>query len=210
MSADLVPFGEWRYDARITKAGRRRDVEVRPRADAEPKSFDQTDIVVRLRRFFDALEAEAHDHEGDPVALSQALARMEALLADVRYARDSLKRLTAEALDEQQVRRLTVEGVCTVEGTTETKRTGWRHAELLTEMLNRCQYALLNTATGEKFSTEEAVATLLSWLTPTWKMTPLKSLSMNPDDFCDVSTDDDGKPVRTPSVRMHNNEIRNQ
>jgi hypothetical protein len=210
MSADLVPFGEWRYDARITKAGRRRDVEVRPRADAVPQSFDQTDIVVRLRRFFDALEAEAHDHEGDPVALSQALARMEALLADVRYARDSLKRLTAEALDEQQVRRLTVEGVCTVEGTTETKRVGWRHAELLRTVIGAESVALVNGETGEIMPDTDAVAMMLAWFSPTWKMTRLKELGINPDDFCEVSTDDDGKPVRMPSVRIHSNEIRNQ
>jgi len=112
-------------------------------------------------------------------------------------------------LDEQMIRRLTVEEVCTVEGTTEVKRTGWRHAELMTEMFDRSEYALLNTETGEKLPTGEAAAILLGWLSPTWKMTPLKAAGINPDEFCEVSTDDDGKPVRTPSVRMHNNEIRN-
>jgi hypothetical protein len=210
MTGELVPFGEWRYQARITPVGNRRDVEVRPREDATPGAFDQTDIIVRLRRFFDALESEAQEHRGDPVALSQALARMEALLADVRFARDTMKRLTAEALQEQQIRRLTVEGICTIEGTKETKRTGWQHADLLQAVIDAEDISLLDKSTGEIMSNDDATSKIMSWLSPTWKMTRLKELGISPDDYCVVESDDEGKPIRTPSVRMHSNEIRNQ
>lgn len=210
MSDELAILGAATYQARVTnlKSGGRRDVEVTPIDPNLPSSFDRTDIVATLRRFFDALEAEAQEHRGDPVATSQALARMEALLADVRSVRDSIKTLAAEALSDEHVRRLTVYGVCSVEGTSEIKRTGWQHAALMEECLATTELAMIDTSTGEVVPREQAADLLLSWFTPTWKLTALKSLSINPDDYCDVQTDDDDRPVRTPTVRMVDNLVR--
>lgn len=210
MSDELAILGAATYQARVTnlKSGGRRDVEVTPIDPNLPSSFDRTDIVATLRRFFDALEAEAQEHRGDPVATSQALARMEALLADVRSVRDSIKTLAAEALSDEHVRRLTVYGVCSVEATSEIKRTGWQHAALMEECLATTEWAMIDTSTGEVVPREQAADLLLSWFTPTWKLTALKSLSINPDDYCDVQTDDDDRPVRTPTVRMVDNLVR--
>jgi len=210
MSEELAVLGAATYQARVTnlKTGGRRDVEVTPNDPNLPESFDRTDIVGTLRRFFDALESEAQEHRGDPVATSQALARMEALLADVRSVRDSIKTLAAEALNDEQVRRLTVSGVCTVEGTSEIKRTAWQHAPLLEACLAKTELAMIDTTTGERVTAEFVAKVLLSFFSPTWKLTTLKSLSINPDDYCDVATDDDDKPVRTPTVRMVDNLVR--
>jgi hypothetical protein len=210
MSEELAVLGADTYQARVTnlKTGGRRDVEVTPNDPNLPASFDQTDVIAVLRRFFDQLEAEAQEHRGDPVATSQALARMEALLADVRSVRDSIKTLAAEALNDERVRRLTVSGVCTVEGTSEIKRSNWQHAELMAKILNTEGLSLLNTAEGEVIHPEQAAELLLGWFNPTWKLTALKSLSINPDDYCDVQTDDEDRPVRTPTVRMVDNLVR--
>jgi hypothetical protein len=161
-----------------------------------------------LRRFFDAVEAEAQASKNDPVALAQSLARLEALVADVRYVRDTVKALAAESLQAEKVRRFTVQGVITLEGTTEVKRSGWRHADLLADMLDSSSLALLKTATGELTSGPEAAEILLEWFRPDWKMTPIKAAGLDPDMYCEVATDEEGKPQRTPSVRIHNNEMR--
>jgi len=206
----LVPLGPSVYTASVTplKTGGRRDIEVTPNDPESPKAFGQTDIIARMRAFFIALDEEAKTHQGDPVALAQALARLDALVADVRSVRDTIRTMTAQALKEQKVRRLTVQGVTTVESTSEVKRSNWRHADLLAEMLGRSGYSLLETATGELHQGHEAADVLLEWFNPTWKMTPIKGAGLDPHDFCDVNTDDDGKAVSTPSVRMINNEER--
>lgn len=206
-TTDLAILGAATYQARVTplKSGGRVDMEVTPLDADAPRAFADHDIIDQLRRFFSALESEAHSHEGDPVATGQALARVEALLADVRSVRDSLKTLTASALADNRVRRLTIAGVTTIEGTTEVKRTEWRHAPLLTAALEVQAQRLMSIETGEVMTAEESAAVLLELFRPEWRMTPLKELGIDPDDFCRVETDDDGKPVRTPSVRIVDN-----
>lgn len=209
-TTDLALLGSGQYLARVTplKTGGRRDIEVTQTDPALPAAFGQTDILAALRRFFDALDAEADLHADDPVATAQALARMEALLADVRYVRDRLKSLTATALQAERIRRLTVSDIVTVEGTTEVKRSGWEHARLLMTVLQAQAQRLINVETGEVMTAEESAALLLEMFRPEWKMTPLKEIGLDPDDFCHVETDDDGKPVRTPSLRMVDNVVR--
>lgn len=206
----LEQFGQSHYTATITplRSGGRRDVEVAPNDPELPVAFGESDIITRLRQFFDRLEAEAQTHEGDPVALSQALARIETLLADVRSVRDTMKSLAAQALQDQKVRRLTISGVCTVEGTTEVKRTGWRHAELMIDMMRAAKLTVMDRESGEVLTEEDSAAAILTWLNPTWKTTTVKALGLDVDDYCDVSLDDDGVAVRTPTVRMHDNLVR--
>jgi hypothetical protein len=207
---NLVPLGSTHYTANVIplKTGGRRDVEVTPNDLQVPHAFEQTDIIARMRAFFIALDDEAKTHEGDPVALAQALARLDALVADVRSVRDTIRTMTAEALKEQKIRRLTVQGVTTVESTSEVKRSNWQHQRLLSDMLNHYGLSLLNQTTGEISEGNFAAERILEWFTPAWKMTPLKAAGMNPHDYCDVQQDDDGKPISTPTVRMINNEER--
>jgi hypothetical protein len=206
-TTDLAVLGSATYSARVTplRSGGRVDMEVTPLDADAPRAFADHDILDQLRRFFSALEQEAHSHKGDPVATGQALARLEALLADVRSVRDSLKALTASALAENKVRRLTIAGVTTIEGTTEVKRTDWQHFDLLSSIMSRSSLRLINVETGEVLTADKSSELLLGFLRPDWKMTPLKDLGIDPDDFCHVETDDDGKPVRTPAVRMVDN-----
>lgn len=210
MSEEIAILGSVNYQARITplKSGGRRDVEVAPNDPTLPASFEQSDIVAALRRFFSLLEEEAHHHRGDPVATSQALARMEALLADVRSVRDSIKTIAAEAIAAERIRRLTISGVCTLEGTTEIKRSGWRHAELMTQMLKANSLSLINTEDGEIISGEDAASKLLEWMNPSWKMTAIKANGLDPDAFCEVETDEEDRPMRTPTIRMVDNLVR--
>lgn len=207
MSTELVLAGHT-VNVIPMNRGDRRDIEVTPHSVDPSPAFRTTDIIAQLRRFFDAVEAEAQASKGDPVALAQSLARLEALVADVRYVRDTVKALTAESLQAEKVRRFTVQGVITLEGTTEVKRSGWRHADLLADMLDSNSLALLKTATGELTSGPEAAEILLEWFRPEWKMTGVKKAGLDPDMYCELATDDEGKPARTPSVRIHNNEMR--
>ncbi len=211
MSAgELAVLGSAAYEARVTplKSGGRRDIEVTPNDANLPASFGSTDVLAVLRQFFDALDQEAQSHEGDPVALAQGLARMEALLADVRSVRDTIRSMTASALNDERVRRLTVSGVVTVEGTSEVKRTEWRNENVLSALLAAHGYALLHVKSGELRHPEIAAPALLEWFRPDWKMTALKAAGLDPDQFCTVATDDDGRPSRTPSVRIVDNIVR--
>lgn len=207
---ELVPWGANTYEAKITmlKVGGRRDIEVAPVDPEAPKAFGETDIVGRMRLFFLAIDAEAKAHRGDPVALSQALARLEALVADLRAVKDDVKRMAAEALNDQRIRRLTVQGVVTLEGTSQLKRSGWRNEELLGDLLNGAGFSLLETSTGLLVDGIEAADMLLEWFRPEWKMTAIKKSGLDPNQYCEVETDEDGKPVSTPTVRMVDNRER--
>ena len=209
-TTDLAVIGSATYEATITplKTGGRRDITVTPTDPDAPRAFGATDIVTNLRRFFDALDIEATQHRGDPVALVQALARLDTLLADVRAVRDTVKTYAAEALVEERVRRLVIEGVAAVESTSEVKRSEWDHPRLLADLLDQAGFVLVATATGEAMHPDEAAPVLLEWFRPEWRMTPIKQAGLDPDTYCRVETDDDGRPVRTPTVRIVDNLVR--
>jgi hypothetical protein len=209
-STDLALIGSGTYRASVTplKTGGRRDITVSPDDLNESAAFTTTDITASLRAFFAAIDAEAEQHREDPVALVQALARLDTLAADVRAVRDSVRRMAAEALHTERVRRLVVEGVAAVESATEIKRSEWQHDRLLGDMLNREGLSLLDTSTGERIDGNEAADVLLAWFRPEWKLTPIRQAGLDPDDYCSTMTDDDGNAVRTPTLRMLDNLVR--
>lgn len=205
------------YDVTETplKVGGRRDVQVHT-----PRKRDavaQTSIVDHLRRFFAAIDQEAKHFEHDPFSNVQALAKVEAMLADLRYVRDTLHKYVADALAEQRIRRLTVDGVITVEGTTDVKRTEWQNDQLLREV---AQYVLGNLGgvrgldgEGQIIESDE----LGNWIgdamgvyfKPDWRLTPLRAAGFDPDDYCTLPTDDEtGKVVRTPTLKIVDNQER--
>lgn len=166
-------------------------------------ALERTNIVDQLRQFFDALDRELDEHAHDPVALSQALARMEAVLADVRYVRDRCRSMAATALDAQGVRKLTVEHVATVEGTSTVDRTDWQHERLARDLL-RTEWD------AGRINHPNDVAELLLECAGIayWRLGAVRAHGLEPDDYCTVAQDDDGKPVRTPTVRMVDNRVR--
>lgn len=208
-SMAIEPVGTGQYVSRITPLkGRsdRVDVEV---AEALPVQAFSADIVAALRRLFDGIDAEAHDHTGDPVALTHALARLDTLLADIRYVRDTVRDLDAQALHDAKIRRLTVSGVATVEGMSSLQRTNWQHQRLMLDMLRQAVGPMLIMAdTGETISTEDLAARILTWMKPDWRLTPIRDAGYDPDAYCDIETDDHGRPVRTPAVKMVDNSVR--
>jgi hypothetical protein len=209
MTNELAPIGSGEYRASITplKSGGRRDVTVTASAD-RPNAFDATGILGALMQFFAAIDAEAEQRRDDPVALVQALARLDTIAADVRAVRDSVRRMAAEALQAEKVRRLVVEGVAAVESGTEVKRSEWDHSRLLGDLLSGAGLSLLDTSTGERIDGNEAADVLLAWFRPEWRMTAVRQAGLDPDNYCRVQTDDDGKPVKTPTLRMLDNLIR--
>jgi len=197
------------YDVTETplKVGGRRDVQVHT-----PRKRDavaQTSIVDHLRRFFAAIDQEAKHFEHDPFSNVQALAKVEAMLADLRYVRDTLHKYVADALAEQRIRRLTVDGVITVEATTDVKRTEWEHERLLADLLDRAKLVLTSTDSGEILTSTEASRLLLAWFRPEWRLTPIRELDIDPDYYCHLPTDDEtGKVVRTPTLKIVDNQER--
>lgn len=205
--ADLVPVGTGQYVAKVTalRNSKRRDVEIQQELD----NTDFPDIVAALRKFVADLDEAAYDAAGDPVALTNALARLETLLGDFRYVRDTVRDLNAKALADANIRRLTVVDVATVEGTSKTDRTNWEHRRLMIDMLRWCFGSKLIMAdSGEMLTVEAFADKILSWFKPDWRLTPIRDAKLNPDDYCDVDVDDEGKPVRQPAVKIVDNIIR--
>lgn len=176
-----------------------------------PAPFADTDIVNQLRVFFDKLEAEATERRDDPVAMVNALARMEALLADVRTATASIRKYAAEALSDYKVRRMTIDGLITVEGTSSSERTDWQHERLMTDMIKACfTDHLVEGETGQVHSAESVAKIILEWFRVEWRLTPIRAMGLDPDNYSDQPTDEDGKPLRIPTVRIYDNQLRKE
>lgn len=208
--ADLDLFDRYDVDVRPLRTGKRLDVTVRE--STPTPALDAPDFVARLRQFFAEMDAEITRHEHDPIATAQALARIDALLADVRFVRDRLNTVTAASLDAMHIRRLTVESVATVEASASYDRSEWQHARLLTDMLEVLGFrqGIVSPHTGEVWEVASLVEVLLSWFRPEWKITAVRAAVLDPDDYCTVKRDDDGKPVKTPAVRIVDNRVRRQ
>lgn len=200
------------YDVSIAplKTGGRADVVV-SNGNVTPAAFSSTDIVDQFRAFFDKLALEAEQHADDPVAMVNALARMEALLADVRYVTSEIRGHTAKALSDAKVRRLTVEGVATMEASSASERTDWQDRALLLAMLGASgNIANVDYSTGEVLDHGPLVDEILSWFRVQWRLTPIRDAGLNPDDYSHQPTNEDGTPLRTPTVTVKNNSIRRQ
>lgn len=209
---ELEQLGTATHPARITKLkGKtdRIDVEVEDQVlhfDALIGTFMES-----IRTFFERLEAEAQKRKGDPVALTHALARLETLLADLRFVHSTVKTLTAEALRDAKIRRLTVSSIATIEGTSSATRSNWQHKKLMLTLLRRKMNGakvLVDTATGEQYLVEDVVDWVLEWCKPDWRLTPIRDLGVDPDDYCDLAKDQNGKIIRDPGVKMVDNSIR--
>lgn len=199
---------------RPLKTGQRADWEVIQHLESAglPAPFAETDITAQLRSFFERLDQEIESHKGNPIALTNALARMEAVLADVRSVTANVRKAVAEALAEHQVRRLTIDGLATVEGTSSSERTDWEDRPLMTAMLEHCLdgHIIVETDTGELMSTTELASAILRWARVEWRLTPIRDAGLDPDDYSTQPKDEDGKPLRTPTVRMHENVLRKE
>lgn len=205
---DLALFDRYPVAVRKLRGGVRVDVIV---AEASPTpAIEAPDFVARMRWFFAEMDAEIDRHVNDPIATAQALARVEALLADVRYVRDRLHQVTAEGLRAMAIRRLTVTEVTTVEASNTYERTAWQHAALLTAMLRWWDIRVIDVATGEYVPADQVAEVMLNWFRPDWKLTAIRDADLDPDDYCTVARDDDGKPMKTPTVRIVDNRVRRQ
>ena len=194
------------------KTGGRADwhVSTSTETSSAPAAFIDTDIVAQLRRFFDAIDLEAADRCDDPIAMVNALARMEALLADVRYVTNTIRKHTADALAEHKVRRITIDNVATMEATSEADRTDWQDQMLLGHMLTVAFGAkkMVSIGTGVTYDMDHLAEMILTWMRPAWRLTPIRDAGLDPDDYSNQPKNEDGTPLRTPTVRVHDNTFR--
>lgn len=180
-----------------------------PTYGAEIEAFRSTEVTTHLRKFFSALDAEAEQRKDDPIAMAHGLARMDALLADMRYVRDSMKDRCATVMDTLKIRRLTVEGVALVEASSTAARKNWQDERLLRNIVSTLLGdEFVNTETGEKLDAEIIAAELLRFFRPAWRTTPMKEYDINPDDYSDLPRDEDDKIIRTPTASVKDNLIR--
>jgi len=196
-----------RYDIERTQVRDRQDWHIRGNPGEVEAFQSPADIVGTLRQFFDALEAEAATRKDDPVAMTHALARMEALLADVRYITATIKKHTADALKNSKVRRLTIDGIATVEAKTDSPRSDWENAKAFTALLEHWGVRVISE-NGEVITADAAAERMLEWFRPEWRLTPMKEAGLDPDDYSTQAKDEDGKPLRIPNVQVRDNIVR--
>lgn len=192
------------------KSGGRADWLVHTPTPTAP--VEAPDFVAAMRQFFSDMDAEIDSRRTDPVALTQGLARIEAVMADVRYVRDRMRDLSAGLLDEMRVRRLTVEGVVTVEGSSSVNRSAWKHDDLFSDLLaKRLPDTLIDAETGEVVPAASIASTLAGELygpSTAPRVTPIKNAGLTVEDYCAVDMDQEGKVVRTPGLRIVDNVVR--
>lgn len=199
----------------LRKPSTRSDWHVERLADARTP-LDADDFVKAMRRFFADMDAEITARAHDPIATTNALARMEALLADVRYVRDRLRDVTAGGLALHEVRRLTIDDVATVEASSIAER-DWDHAKAMRLVIHRaldaqCEFdepLWIEAETGVRLDVEAiAVAILDAAAVDYWRMGALKALGIDPDSVSETERDEAGKTIRRPTVIIKDNAIR--
>lgn len=199
MTVQIVPL----------KSGGRADWMVTTPPD-NPSALDHPQWVTAFRRFLADFDDEITARAGDPVQTGTALARFDALMADIRYLQSRLRTVTAEAMAAQKVRRIVVEGVGVWEASSTVDRTGWQTARLVAAYLDAAGVVSAVNSDGE-FVTVEDVANLVADLygpSTAPRVTPLREVGLDPDRFCTVPTDETGGYLRTPAVRVQANDLR--
>lgn len=142
--------------------------------------------VADIRRQVEAL-AEAGDWE----ALVRGLVPLQAMMRELRDLEAAVKQAAAECLPEK---RVTVEGVGTVERRAAAQRKRWDSGELLRRLVFR---SLVDEATGEMLAGDaldaaervHAVVTDVLPITPSlgWRVGALRARGVDPDEWCEVT-----------------------
>ena len=132
--------------------------------------------------------AEAGDWEG----LIRGLEPLQQVLADLRLLESDVKRYIADTMPD---RKVTVEGVGTVERKAKVTRKGWDSVELLRRLVGS---ALVDPDTGEiPDSPMEAADRILREVTAClpitgstgWRVTALRDRGIDPDEWCTEERD---------------------
>lgn len=194
------------YGIEVTPGRYRDDWYISTPMDVQP--IQSMDFVDAMRKFFDGMDREIDARIDDPVATAQALARMETIMADMRYVQNRLKSVTGASMAELKVRRITVERVATVEATALTADRKWNDAGLLRHVLDNWKH--VDAETGEVVESEQVADLILELAKLTWRSTPMPEHDIEPSDWYERELGDDGKPVKTPTTRMIDNRIRGQ
>lgn len=145
-----------------------------------------------LERIHEALD----DLEHAPLDTVRTIEDAAVLYVDVEEARrrlnDVLREVTAFLADTVPGKAYTIEGhpqVVGIEIKTDVKRTGWQHDDLMRHVVSRAKdERVIDFTTGEALESEaDAVVRILNeCVRPNWKVTGLKALGLEPDEFCKV------------------------
>jgi len=147
-------------------------------------------LRVAIVRMMD--DAAALVQAGDWEALVRGLEPLQQVLGDLRMLEQQVKRGIADTMPE---RRVTVEGVGTVERKAKTTRRNWDSDELLRKIISG---AILDEQTGELPSSPMVAADLilqeLRAVMPItgslgWRVTALRERGIDPDEWCEQDRD---------------------
>jgi hypothetical protein len=120
---------------------------------------------------------------------SDELAVLLVALRDARGAlADFAGQVERDLLAVMGERSIEVEGVGLVEAKKSTRRTKWQNHDLYVRVVARAlDERKLDETTGEYESEGTAVARVLEECArPSWRLTALRALGLDPDEWCDV------------------------
>lgn len=166
------------------------EMEHVPATPAQPGGSPVQALRVAIGAMMDDVAALVE--AGDWEALIRGLEPLQQVLGDLRLIEQQVKRGIADTMPE---RRVTVEGVGTVERKAKVTRKNWDSDELLRKII---AVAILDRETGELPSSPMIAADLilqeLRAVMPItgslgWRVTALRERGFDPDEWCEEHRD---------------------
>lgn len=140
----------------------------------------------------DARVTELRDNPPDFSGACEILVKLSEFKTAMSVIVNSMENIVLDLFGDEQI--YTSDNGTTVEKKWDTNRKGWQHKDLAQAVSDRITTMAIDMDTGEVLLTPaQMIAKLLDFVQPSyWRLTPLRDVGINADDYCTVG---DTKPV---------------
>lgn len=152
-------------------------------------TYVQPEWVAELQQMLLSIDQKISEYASqNPSAedICSLLLDIHACKADMSMIYDGLSGNVSEIMANET--EVMLEGGAKIEKRYSTKRHGWQHRELGSEVAFRIANMAVDMDTGEiVMSQEEMIASVLNYVQPSyWRIKELQEIGINPDKFCEV------------------------
>ena len=152
-------------------------------------TYQQPEWVASLQQTLLDLDQKISDYAKSSPSSEDAcslLVEIHACKADLSVIYDSLSAVVSEIMANET--EVMLEGGAKIEKRYSSKRTGWQHKDLASEVARKITNMAVDMDTGEiVMSQEDMIANVLDYVQPSyWRIKELQNIGINPDHFCEV------------------------
>lgn len=145
--------------------------------------------IQELRSIIMDLDTEVSEFIKSSPKIEEAceiLAEFNFIKRDITLVYDTFSKAVGEMMGNEE--QVSLRDGATIEKKSSYDRKGWRHADLGAAVARKLTQMAVDMDTGEVERTPEEIALdMLSYCSPAyWKIKPLNSIGINPDNFCEV------------------------